>query len=303
MMEDIQSFGQILTNFGLTARAKNCLTEDFPTANDLMASNVEQITSVVASQNKMYRSHTIAAQRCYINTAHQFLNRILAFCRWTIFAIKDAQAQYDAPSANAFDHLYWINSIVDTYKMKDPEVTSQSTAFSVIIPTFHGTNWHDVKAKMIALLNTCVGNCGIPLKYLVTETKSSWEDTETMSNLQERKIATKVHGGHTYELVNRELFRILMNTFTSSTLDNVVLSYQKHNDRLAAWTAILANFKGANYANELKNDRGTKSLTGHSLTRLRISLSKSISTNMSSPMNYTLLQCHQCLNGRKLTYS
>jgi len=187
MMEDIQSFGQILNNFGLTARAKNRLTEDFPTANDLMASNVEQIKSVVANQNKMYRSHSTAAQRCYINTAQ--LNRILAFYRWTIFAIKDAQAEYNAASsANAFD-LAWINSIVDTYNMKDPEVTAQSTAFSVTIPTFHGTNWHDVKAKMVALLNTRVGNSGIPLTYLVREAKYSWEDTETMPNLQERRRA------------------------------------------------------------------------------------------------------------------
>ena len=88
MMEDIQSFGQILTNFGLTARAKNRLTEDFPTANDLMASNVEQIKSVMTNQNKMYRSNATAGQRCYINTAQ--LNRVLAFHRWTIFAIKDA---------------------------------------------------------------------------------------------------------------------------------------------------------------------------------------------------------------------
>ena len=91
-----------------------------------MASNVEQNKSVVTNQNKMYRSHTTAGQRCYINTAQ--LNQILAFYRWTIFAIKDAQAQYDVASANTFD-LDWINSIVDTYNMKDPEVTAQSTAF------------------------------------------------------------------------------------------------------------------------------------------------------------------------------
>ena len=199
----------------------------------------------------MYRSHTIAAQRCYINTAQ--LNQILTFYPWTIFAIKDAQAQYDAASANTFD-LDCINTIVDTYNMKDPEVTGKSTAFSVIITAFHGTNWHDVKAKMIVLLNTCVRKCGILLTYLVRETKSSWEDTETMSNFQERRIATKVHKGHTYELDNKELFQILMNTFTFSTLDTIVRSaYQKHNDGLAAWTAILANVvKGANYANELK---------------------------------------------------
>ena len=186
--------------------------------------------------------------------------------------------------------------------MKDPEVTAQSTAFSVIIPAFHGTNWHDVKAKMIALLNTRVRNCGIPLTYLVRETKSSWEDTEMMSNLQERRIVTKVHKGHTYVLDNRELFRILMNTFTSSTLDNIVQSHQRHNDGLAAWKAILANVEGANYASELKR-QGAKSLTGHSLTQLRISLSKSILTNTSSPTNYTPLQCHKCLNGGKLINS
>ena len=118
--------------------------------------------------------------------------------------------------------------------MKDPKVTAQSTAFSVTIPIFHGTNWHDVKAKMVALLNTRVGNSGIPLTYLVREAKYSWEDTEAMPNLQERRIATKVHEGHTYKLDNRELFRILMNTFTSTTLDNVVRSFQKHNDGLAA---------------------------------------------------------------------
>ena len=79
MMEDIQSFGTILINFRLTQRVKNRPTEDFPTANDLMASNVEQIKSVVTNQNKMYRSHVTAGQRCYINTAR--LNRILAFFR------------------------------------------------------------------------------------------------------------------------------------------------------------------------------------------------------------------------------
>ena len=125
-----------------------------------------------------------------------------------------------------------------------------------------------------------------------------------MTNLQEwRIVTTKVHEGHTYELDNRELFRILMNTmFTSSTLDNVVWSHQRHNDRLAAWTAILANVEGANYVSELKR-QGDQIIDRDSLTRLRISLSKRIWTNTSSPMNYMPLQCHQCLNGRKLINS
>ena len=51
--------------------------------------------------------------------------------------------------------------------MKDLDATPQSTAFSVIIPTFDGTNWYDFKAKMIALLRTRVGTSGIPLTYLL----------------------------------------------------------------------------------------------------------------------------------------
>ena len=101
--------------------------------------------------------------------------------------------------------------------MKDPDATPQTTAFSVIIPTFDGTNWHDVKAKVISLLTTRVKTSGIPLTYIIMETRQTWEDTEQMPNLQERRIATKVHKGNTFELDNRELFRILLNTFTSTT--------------------------------------------------------------------------------------
>ena len=249
MMEDEPSFMAILANFGLSLRARNRLTEDFPTANDLMVSNTEQIKYVVTNQNKMYRSHTTANHRCYINTTQ--LNRVLAFYLWTNFVVKDAQARYDVADVADFD-TDWINSIVDTFNMKDPEVTPQSTAFSVTIPTFSGTNWYEVKTKLVALLNTRVGNCGIPLSYLTRSSRQAWEDTEFITNLQERRIATKVHEGHTYELDNRELYRILMNTFTSTTLDNVVKSYQRHSNGIAAWEAILANVEGANYASELK---------------------------------------------------
>ena len=136
--------------------------------------------------------------------------------------------------------------------MVDPAMTPQSTSFSVTIPHFVGTNWYDVKAKMLALLATRTGNSGIPLIFLVRETRLLWENTDDITNLQERRIATKSHGGNTYDLDNRELFRILMNTFTSTTLDNVVRSFQKHNDGIAAWNAILANVEGGNYTSELK---------------------------------------------------
>ena len=73
-----------------------------------------------------------------------------------------------------------------------------------------------------------------------------------MPNLQERRIATKVHKGNTFEPDNRELFRVLLNTFTSTTLDNVVRSFHKHNSGIGAWREIIAYVEGANYASELK---------------------------------------------------
>ena len=41
IMDHGPSFGNILINFGLSQKAKSRLTEDFPTATDLMASNLE----------------------------------------------------------------------------------------------------------------------------------------------------------------------------------------------------------------------------------------------------------------------
>ena len=91
MMDSDQSFETILISSGITQRATNRITEDYVTANELMASNVEQIKSVVNIQNNMYRSHATALHRCYINMAQ--LNRILAFYNWTVYAIKDAHAE------------------------------------------------------------------------------------------------------------------------------------------------------------------------------------------------------------------
>ena len=85
-----------------------------------MASNVEQIKCVVNLQNKIYRSHATALHLCYINTAQ--LNRVLAFYNWTVYAIKDAHAKYYENNSVAFD-LTWINSIIDSYNIKDPDAT------------------------------------------------------------------------------------------------------------------------------------------------------------------------------------
>ena len=196
MMDSAFAWDTILQNFGLSPRAITRLTEDYTVSSEIMASNSEQITSVINSQNKMYRSHTTPNQSCYINTAQ--LYRILAFHKWMIFAIKDGQEEYEEADAATFN-LNWINSIVDEYLMKDPTTTPQSTAFSVAVPTFVATKWHDTKSKLNALLATRIGNSGIPLTYLVRKTRLRWEDTDIMNNLQERRISTKAHEGNTYE--------------------------------------------------------------------------------------------------------
>ena len=92
-MDSDQSFETNMTSFRITQRATNRLTEDYATENDLMASNVEQIKSVVNLQNKIYRSHATALHCCYINTEQ--LNCILAFYNWTVYAIKDSYAEYN----------------------------------------------------------------------------------------------------------------------------------------------------------------------------------------------------------------
>ena len=120
-----------------------------------MAPNPEQIKAVVSSQNKIYRSHTAANQRCYINTAQ--LNRILAFYKLTAFAIKYGQAEYEEADPATFDRD-WVNFIVAEYLMTEPSTTPQSTSFSVTVPNFVGTTWHYTKSKLKALLATRIGN-------------------------------------------------------------------------------------------------------------------------------------------------
>ena len=176
------------------------------------------------------------------------------------FAFKDEHAEYNNVSEADFD-LDWINSIVDEYLMEDPKTTPQSTPFSVQIPHFIGTNWHSTKSKIIALLATRTGSRGIPLTYLTKITRLVWEDTDNMPNLADRRTATKMHEGNTYELDNREFFRILLSIFTSTTLDNVVNDYADLNNGMGAWVAILANVEGSNYVDELKS-MGKEVITG-----------------------------------------
>lgn len=249
IMDDNAAFEVILTNIGLSAEAAGHFIDDYPTFNDLRISDIETIKGVILAQNKIFRHHADANERCYITANQQ--NYILALHRWSIFAITDAGGRYDVGTVNEFDED-WVRSIVDEYNVADPSPTAQSTVFSVEVPKLTAQNWFDVRRQFLALLATRVGHSGLPLTYLLRDTRLSWEDTEDITPLQERRILTKQHDGHLFDRDNRELHRILLLTFSSTTVEDLVKSEQRTSDGLAAWNKIVANLDGGSYFDELK---------------------------------------------------
>ena len=249
IMDHEDSFATILGAFGISVRGRERFREDFPTASALMSSTATEVKDAITSQNKIFRTHSTANQRCYINATQQ--NRILAFHRWTVIAVKEGLGRYDVGTVGDFS-LDWIKSITEDYLIKDPEVTPQSTAFTIEIPKFDGTNWFDVRSKFHDLLSTRIGCAGLPLVYLIRAQRREWEDTEEILSLQERRIATKAHEGVAFDRDNRELHRILTNVFAGSTLEDIVRSTQATANGIAAWSKITANVQGANYHSDLK---------------------------------------------------
>ena len=242
IMDDEDSFQTILVNLTLEELATQHFMEDFPTMRDLMFSDSETIKRVISSQNKMFRRHADEDERCYITALQQ--KYILALYRWTIFAITDAGAKYETDEVEEFTEP-WVRAIVDEYNIPDPGKTPQSTSFSVEVPKFQGTNWFEVKSKFVSLLNTRIGSAGIPLSYLVRTVRKTWEDTEDVQPLQERRMQTKKLEGNSFNRDNREFYRILLHTFSGTTLEDIVKSEQGTNNGLLSWNKIKANVEGS----------------------------------------------------------
>ena len=256
IMLDEQSFKDILGSqvagtdgFGLSARGVTVFTDDYATAKDLMDSDEKQIKQVIKNINSTFRDHDQANRRCYINAT--MTKRILAFYHWTVFAIKEGGAKYDENKVAEFDRD-WISSIMDTYTMEQPEVTSQSTAFSVTVAKYTGTNWFDVRGQILQLMSTRIGHSGIPLSYILRENRREWEDTEEITSLQDRRIVTKMLEGPTFDLDNKEVYRILSNVLGSTTLEDNVNKFKVTKHGKDAWDSLTAIVEGASYADELK---------------------------------------------------
>ena len=98
MMEHEFAWTVILSNFGLSARSITRLTENHVTANDLVASKIEQVKPVVNLKTNTFRKHIVVARYCYIKMVQ--LDRILTFYRWTTYGRK---IEYDEESAAIFE--------------------------------------------------------------------------------------------------------------------------------------------------------------------------------------------------------
>ena len=249
LMDDDASFSTILDGFALLSRARDRFIEDFPNARSLLFASEREVKDIITNQKKTFRTHSTNAQRCYITATQQ--SRITAFHCWTIFAMKDANAKYDVAALDEFTRE-WVDSLREQYNSSDPEATPQSTALSVKVPKFNGTNWFDVRSKIHDLLSTRIGAAGIPLTYLICDARRPWEDTEEIDSLQDRRIATNVYEGASSDQDNREFHRILTTLFSGSTLESIVQSNQARTNGIKTWKDIIDNVQGANYSSDLK---------------------------------------------------
>ena len=244
IMDDGASFAIILGSqiagtqgFGLTVRSVNVFRADYDTARDLTDSDESQIKQVIKNINSTYRDQDTANRRCYINAI--MTKRSLVFHHWTIYAIKD------------FDRT-WVKNIMDSYTMEKPEITSQSTSFSVTVTKYDGTNWFHVRGQILQLMSTQIGHSGIPLSYILRQTRSEWEDTENIISLQDRRIATKMLQGPTFDLDNKEFFRTLANVLNTTTLEDDVNKFKGTKHGRDAWNSLTAIVEGASFPTELK---------------------------------------------------
>lgn len=176
---------------------------------------------------------------------------IFTLRRFAIIAIKEGGGSYSVNDVNDF-HQQWINSIQEEYSQKDLEPTTPGS-LTVNIPKFKGSNWYEVKQQFVLALKAVYGQSGVPLSYLIRDTRKTWDETVNYASLQERCVDTKAHTGADFNKDNFELYRILSQELDKSTLEDVIKATPNSSRLLVVtWSRILANVQGGQFCNELQ---------------------------------------------------
>ena len=61
------------------------------------------------------------------------------------------------------------------------------------------------------------------------------------------RTATKSNSGNSFDIYNKDLFRILSNTFSATLFEDVIFSYQRTQNDTMAWKIIESNVKDSRY--------------------------------------------------------
>ena len=77
--------------------------------------------------------------------------------------------------------------------------------------------------------------------YLIRDTRKYWEDTNLIISLQDRRTVTKKNYGKSFEIYSKELFHILSNKFSATTLEYEIISHQRTQNGTITWKIINAN--------------------------------------------------------------
>ena len=77
--------------------------------------------------------------------------------------------------------------------------------------------------------------------YLIRDTRQYWEDTNVIISLQDRRTVTKKNYEKIFEIDSKEIFRIISNKFSTTTLEYAIISHQMTQNGTMAWKIINAN--------------------------------------------------------------
>ena len=82
--------------------------------------------------------------------------------------------------------------------------------------------------------------------YLIRDTRQYWEDTNVIISLQDRRTVTKKNYEKIFEIDSKEIFRIISNKFSTTTLEYAIISHQSTQNGTMTWKIIKSKVKDSN---------------------------------------------------------